>query len=69
MGKNKLFLTVQSIVCILLAALLIAAAVGIYRDGAAARADNPLAGIFSRSLAAERLRPLQRRAFSTPPPP
>ncbi len=58
MRKNKLFLTIQSAVCILLAALLIVAVVGLYRDGAAAHAENPLAWIFSRAIMAERLHSL-----------
>lgn len=58
MGKNKLFLLAQSIVCILLAVLLIVAVVGLYRDGAAAQAENPLTWIFSRESVAERLRPI-----------
>ncbi len=58
LGKNKLFLAIQSIVCILLAVLLIAAVVGIYRDGAAAHEADPLSWIFSREIAAERFLPI-----------
>ena len=64
MDKNKLFLTVQSVVCILLAVLLIAAVIGIYRDGAAAHAENPLSRIFSREIAAERFRPIAPLFFA-----
>ena len=47
MKKTGLILVVQSILCVLLALLLIAAVIGIYRDGAAARAEDPLARIFT----------------------
>ena len=64
MNKTKLFLAIQSIVCILLAVMLITAVIGIYRDGAAAQAENPLARIFSREIAAERLRPVAPLFFA-----
>ena len=56
MKNAGLFLIIQSILYILLAGLLIAAVVGIYRDGAALRAEDPLAAIFSREIAAKALR-------------
>ena len=56
MKNARLFLIIQSILYILLAGLLIAAVVGIYRDGAALRAEDPLAAIFSREIAAKALR-------------
>lgn len=55
MKNIRLFLIIQSILCFLLAVLLIAAVVGIYREGAALRADDPLAVIFSREIVAQRL--------------
>ena len=58
MKKKRLYLAIQSAFLILLALLLIAAVLGIYRDGTAARAEDPLAPVFSREIAAERLRPL-----------
>ena len=58
MKKAGLILLIQSILCVLLALLLIAAAIGICRDGAAARAADPAAKIFTLELAAERLRPI-----------
>ena len=53
---KKVFLIIQSFLCVLLAVLLIIAVVVIYRSGAAARAEDPLAAIFSREIAAEALR-------------
>ena len=64
MKKDRLILAVQSILCVLLALLLIAAVIGIYREGAAARAEDPLARIFTQALAAERLRPIAPLFFA-----
>lgn len=57
MKNVRLFLIIQSILCVLLALVMIAVVIGIYREGAALRADDPLAAIFTREIAAE--------AFST----
>ena len=56
MKKARLFLFIQSLLCVLLAAVLISAAIGICIDGSAALAGNPSAAIFTREIAAERLR-------------
>ncbi|MBO6040500.1 MAG: hypothetical protein J6P58_04755, partial [Oscillospiraceae bacterium] len=64
MKRKRLYLAIQSIVCILLALLLIAAVVDACRDGMAARAEDPLAPIFSREIAAERLLPLAPLFFA-----
>ena len=64
MKKARLILVVQSILCVLLALLLIAAVIGIYREGAATRAEDPLARIFTPALAAERLRPIAPLFFA-----
>ena len=64
MKRKRLYLAIQSIVCILLALLLIAAVVDACRDGIAARAEDPLAPIFSREIAAERLVPLAPLFFA-----
>ena len=58
MSKKKLFLAVLSVLCAVLTVLLIAAAVGIYREGAAIRAEQPLSWIYSREKAASGLAPL-----------
>ena len=64
MKNNRIFLIIQSILCILLAALLITAVIGIYRSGSAARAENPLAWIFTREIVAERFRPIAPLFFA-----
>lgn len=56
MKKVRLFLFIQSLFCVLLAAVLISAAVGICIDGLSALAGNPSAAIFTQEIAAERLR-------------
>ena len=64
MRKNKLFLALQSIVCVLLALLLIAAVIGVYRGGLAAREADPLAAIFSREIVAAAFRPIAPLFFA-----
>ncbi len=58
MKKSKWYLVVQSAVCVLLALLLIAAVIGVYRSGVAAREEDPLAWIFSREIVAQAFRPI-----------
>ena len=58
MDKKKLFLIVQSILCIILTVLLAAAAVSIYREGLALKAENPLNWIYRREKVGECLRPI-----------
>ena len=65
MRNIKLFLIIQSVVCILLAVLLIAAVIGIYQNGSAVRAENPLAAIFSREIAAKRFSPIAPLFFAS----
>lgn len=64
MKNVRLFLIVQLVLCILLAVLLITSVIGIYLDGAAARAENPFAPIFSREIVAERFRPIAPLFFA-----
>ena len=64
MKNNRIFLIIQSILCILLAALLITAVIGIYRSGSAARAENPLTWIFTGEIVAERFRPIAPLFFA-----
>lgn len=64
MDKRKAFLLVQSILCVVLALLLIAGVIAIYAQGSAVKADNPLAWIFSRELVAQRLRPIAPLFFA-----
>ena len=56
MKNVRVFLFIQSVLCILLAIMLIVTVIGIYRSGLAARTDNPLAWIFSREIVVERFR-------------
>ena len=65
MKNIRLFLIIQSILYILLAGLLIAAVIGVYQDGAALRAGDPLAAIFSREIAAKALRKIAPVFFGT----
>ncbi len=55
MSWKKAFLILQAVLCALLAVLLAAGAIGIYREGAAARALNPLESIYTPELVAEKL--------------
>ena len=64
MNNVRLFLIVQLVLCILLAVLLIVSVIGIYLDGVTARAENPLAAIFSREIVAERFRPVAPLFFA-----
>ena len=56
MSKRKIYLITVAAVCILLAALLCAAAVSICAEGLARRAEDPLAPIYTPEIAAEKLR-------------
>ncbi len=58
MGKKKIYLILQSALCVVLAAMLAAATVAIYRDGLALKAADPLSWIFTREKAAAALRPV-----------
>ena len=54
----------QSAACILLALLLIAAVIRVYRGGLTAREEDPLAWIFSREIVAQAFRPLAPLFFA-----
>lgn len=58
MDKKKIFLAVQSLLCIILAVMLAFAAVGIYRNGLAQKAEDPLSWIYTREKAAGALIPV-----------
>ena len=58
MNKNRIFLIVQSVLCVILAVLLAAAAIGICGEGLALKAADPLHGIFTREKAAAALVPV-----------
>lgn len=57
MKMRKVYLIVQSVLCVALALLLTATAIGMYREGAAAKAADPLAQIYTAEKVAERFRP------------
>ena len=63
MDRKKVFLIVQSALCLLVAVFLIIAVIAVYREGSAIKAANPLEWIFSREKAAERLRPIAPLLF------
>ena len=58
MSKHKFFLLAQSLLCVLLVLLLAAAVIGLYREGAALQAEDPLHWIFTRESLGARLAPL-----------
>ena len=64
MDKKKVFLIIQSLLWILVAGLLIVSVISIYRDGTVLRAEDPLAVIFSRQIAAEAFRPIAPLFFA-----
>ena len=64
MNNHKAFLIVQSVLCVVLAVLLITAVIGLYQEGRAAKAENPLVWIFSREKVAERFRPIAPLFFA-----
>ena len=65
MKKTKVFLLIQSLLCVLLTILLAAAAIGIYREGAAEKAEQPLARIYTREKVAARLKPIAPLFFAS----
>ena len=58
MTEKKLYLTLQSVLCILLVVLLAASTLSIYREGKAQKAEDPMASIYSREKTAEKFRPI-----------
>ena len=58
MTEKKLYLIVQSVLCVLLVILLSVSAVSIYRTGKAQKAEDPMASIYTREKAAEKFKPI-----------
>ncbi|MBR4474591.1 MAG: hypothetical protein IKS55_13245 [Oscillospiraceae bacterium] len=58
MTEKKLYLIVQSVLCVLLCVLLAVSAVSIYREGKARRAEDPMASIYTREISAEKFAPI-----------
>ena len=54
MTKSKLYLILQSILCILLVMILVAMTIGIYREGLERRVEHPLDWIYTREIVAEK---------------
>jgi hypothetical protein len=65
MKAKKVILIVQSILCVVLAVLLATAVISIYREGLAAKAENPLAWIYTGEKVAERFKPIAPLFFLT----
>ena len=55
MNKTRLFLIVQSFLCVLVTMLLAAAAIGIYREGSVLKMTDPLSWVYTREKVAEAL--------------
>ena len=62
MTRVKIYLIAQGLACVLLAALLSLAAVGVYRDGTA---ERPAERIYTRGIAAEKLSSLAPLFFAS----
>ena len=58
MKKRKLFLTIQSVLCVLLAVLPLSAAARILREGLARKEADPLAWIYTRERVIKALYPV-----------
>ena len=58
MTEKKLYLILQSVLCVLLVVLLSVSAVSIYREGKALKAEDPMASIYTREKAAEKFKPI-----------
>ena len=58
MDKKKLFLILQSVICVVLTALLIVIVIGIYHSGAEVKAADPLQWIYTRDKVVNGLLPV-----------
>ncbi|MCR5137940.1 MAG: hypothetical protein K6C12_12790 [Oscillospiraceae bacterium] len=58
MTDKKLYLILQSVLCILLVVLLAGSAVSIFREGSAQKAENPMEWIFTPEKIAEKFKPI-----------
>ena len=64
MTKRKVYLIVQAAVCVALALLLSLAAVNIYREGSARKAERPMESIYTPEAAAEKFAPIAPLFFA-----
>lgn len=62
--KKRAILVIEAALCAAIAAWLALAAVGIWRAGAAARAADPLAAVYTRPIIAARLLPVAPLALA-----
>ena len=58
MTGKRAYLILQAALCVLLAALLCAAAAGIFREGSARRAEDPMESIYTPEIVATRFAPI-----------
>ena len=58
MKKGKIFLFLEAAVCLLLTGWLALAAVAVFREGSARKAENPLADIYTPDAVAEKFAPV-----------
>ncbi len=58
MTEKKLYLILQSVLCVLMVLLLTVSAVSLYREGKARKAENPMEWIYTREAAGEKLKPI-----------
>ena len=58
MNRNRIIRLLQSVLCVLLAVLLAAAAIGICREGLARKASDPLSPVFTPAAVGAALRRL-----------
>lgn len=65
MNRSKLYLIVQTVLCVALAVLLAASAYSIYREGAARKTLNPLESIYTPENVAGRFAPLAPLCFAS----
>ena len=64
MTRSKLYLALQAAVCNVLAAWLSIAAIGIYREGSARKAENPRESIYTPEAAAGKFAPIAPLFFA-----
>ncbi len=57
MGKTRIFMIIQSLLCILSVILLMSAAIGIYSEGMSRKAEDPTEHIYTREAAVKAAAP------------
>ena len=64
MTKSKLYLVLQAVVCIAVVVLLSVSAVGIYREGAARKAEHPMESVYTPEEVAQKFAPIAPLLFA-----